>query len=1014
MVGANQSRLLIAILGAILYFAYGKIALIVTQGFAAMVWPAAGVALALLCLFGRNLWPFIALASFLVNVTSGVPLLACLPIAFGAALSAYLGAFFLTTAPEYSPKLDKLNVVYRLIIPVAISCTGLSALIGTLSLTFSGVIHITDFWMSLRAWWVGDAIGNLIVAPFLLLALSKGKFPKIERAQIFEGACLGVALVAANLFVFDDAFRPIKESNPGSYLVFPIVFWAALRFGMLGTTLASFLVATVTMIDLYRSTGTVLFDSSNENLFYLQILQSILAASGLIFAAIVAEKQQIAQALLASHDNLENKVRLRTKELRNSDQRFRLFAESLKDYALFMLDPRGHITTWNAGAHRMKGYTASEIIGQHFSKFYTGADKAAGKPAYELRVARSEGHVEDEGFRVRKDGSAFWANVVITAIYDEKGELLGFAKITRDLTERKRVDDELRAARDELEKRVEERTKELAASRDQLRVIFKGINDGISVVDETGKFIFANDAAAKICGFDSTEALMKLTIPTLNTHLQIRNEEGRLLKPGETPFWKAVDGSESTGVVMRIRLSSTGEDRWIMVNASPIADDGPRAKMIVIIFKDFTERKRMEDTLKYLDEANRVLTASLRVEETLTRLADLAIDGLGDWCSIDLLDRERDRLNSIAVRHKDQRKLALGVHLRKKFDLNDNRWSPTRDVVRTGKALLVEQVTTALLSRMAQSNEHLQIMQDLGFCSGIIVPLQSRDRVLGTISIFSAESGRRYTQQDLSLAEELGRRAGIAIDNALLYGEAQKAIQMRDEFLSVASHELKTPMTSLKLQAQIRKRTMQKRSSARGLDFERMIQLAEDDEHQVDRLTRLVDEMLDMSRLQAGRLKLDIQEFDFAKSVRDILNAYEPQIQSSECDVSFVSDEQIIGAWDPMRMEQLFTNLLTNALKYGRGKPAHIKLERHDGRVRLTVEDHGIGIAAEDQKRIFRQFERAENVQGISGLGLGLYICKQIVDAHGGSIQVSSQESRGSKFVVDLPVNARDFQGGLH
>jgi PAS domain S-box-containing protein len=161
---------------------------------------------------------------------------------------------------------------------------------------------------------------------------------------------------------------------------------------------------------------------------------------------------------------------------------FRLLVEQVKDYAIFLLDPAGYVVTWNAGAERLKGYRAAEIVGQHFSRFYPAEDVAAGKTDRELAIAIAEGRVEDEGWRLRKDGSRFWANVVITALHDESGKLRGFAKVTRDMSERRMAEEDLRQANDELERRVAQRTTELTAANSELRSADRHKNEFLAML----------------------------------------------------------------------------------------------------------------------------------------------------------------------------------------------------------------------------------------------------------------------------------------------------------------------------------------------------------------------------------------------------------------------------------------------------------------------------------------------------------------------------------------------------
>jgi len=188
----------------------------------------------------------------------------------------------------------------------------------------------------------------------------------------------------------------------------------------------------------------------------------------------------------------------RTQEsLRRSEERFRLLVEGVKDYAIFMLDPRGHITTWNEGARRIKGYEAEEIIGEHFSVFYTGEDVERAHPEEELRIATAEGQYEEEGIRVRKDGSTFWASVLITALRDEDGELRGFAKVTRDITARKEAEERERLLAQE------------RAARERTTDILESISDAFYTVDGEWRFTYVNNRAEELWGRPREELLGK-------------------------------------------------------------------------------------------------------------------------------------------------------------------------------------------------------------------------------------------------------------------------------------------------------------------------------------------------------------------------------------------------------------------------------------------------------------------------------------------------------------------------
>jgi signal transduction histidine kinase len=250
------------------------------------------------------------------------------------------------------------------------------------------------------------------------------------------------------------------------------------------------------------------------------------------------------------------------------------------------------------------------------------------------------------------------------------------------------------------------------------------------------------------------------------------------------------------------------------------------------------------------------------------------------------------------------------------------------------------------------------------------------------------------------------------MDNAFLYEAAQSAIRARDEFLSIASHELKTPLTSLKLQAQIRAREL-KKGELRAFTPEKLPQLIADDEKQINRLTRLVDDMLDVSRVQSGKLTFDPEPFDLNELVSDTLRRFSAQIDASKSKVSFQTGAPAVGNWDRFRIEQVFINLLTNALKYGAGNPIRIEISTEGELALLRVRDQGIGIQQQDQERIFGRFERAISASSISGLGLGLYISQKIIEGHQGKILVQSEPGMGSIFTIELPLASASTKGFL-
>lgn len=232
--------------------------------------------------------------------------------------------------------------------------------------------------------------------------------------------------------------------------------------------------------------------------------------------------------------------------------------------------------------------------------------------------------------------------------------------------------------------------------------------------------------------------------------------------------------------------------------------------------------------------------------------------------------------------------------------------------------------------------------------------------------------------------------------------ELEQAVRVREEFMSIAGHELKTPLTTLKLQIQVRKRNLEKGNDS-SFTTEKLAKMFDSDDKQVGRLTRLIDDMLDISRISSGKLSMNLEDFDLCSLIHDVIERHLELFKAAGNQIEIDSCESINGRWDKFRIEQVITNLLINAIRYGEGKPIKISIKTEQGRAVVVIEDKGIGIEKEDLKRIFQRFERATETE-VSGLGLGLYIVSQIIEAHKGFINVESHPGKGSVFTIDLPL----------
>jgi signal transduction histidine kinase len=432
--------------------------------------------------------------------------------------------------------------------------------------------------------------------------------------------------------------------------------------------------------------------------------------------------------------------------------------------------------------------------------------------------------------------------------------------------------------------------------------------------------------------------------------------------------------------------------------------------------RDMAERRKAEEALSHNEEVLRLLTEaavqlsrSLAVQETLETVARLAVPALADWCAIDLhADGPGSPLERVLVYHPDKPELAAEL---RQHPVDLAVASALEDALRTGQPFHLTHIPPENVSeerfRGTPHQRHLELARALGLRSLLCVPLKARDKSLGTVSLFMGDSGREYSEKQRAPAVELVNRAALALDNARLYEAAQRAIRLRDEFLGIASHELRTPLTSLKLQTQILQRSLA-RHGLKNLPEEMLQKALAIFHRQLGSLAGLIEDLLDVSRIANGRLFIEPAPTAVLELVLEVVERFREQFHDAGS--AFTTDlllpPDLMARWDRLRIEQVLTNLLSNALKYGGGTPVHVSARQAGERVEFSVRDEGRGIPPEHHARIFQRFERAVAGSGISGLGLGLYIVREIVSAHGGDIHVRSAPGQGATFTVSLPLQA--------
>ncbi len=530
--------------------------------------------------------------------------------------------------------------------------------------------------------------------------------------------------------------------------------------------------------------------------------------------------------------------------------------------------------------------------------------------------------------------------------------------------------------------------------RDLAQVVIDTVGALVVALDREGRILRWNRACEQATGYPREEMIGR---PVWD-----------LLVPGEgdgvREVFTRLAAKEYPSQYENHWVTRSGELRLIAWSNSVLLDDAGEVRTVVGTGLDITDRTRAEDALRRqarrleaLAEASRVFASGLDYKTTLDTVARRLTELIGDGALIRVVSPDGEWLLPVAVYHPEPEREALR---RRMLAAAPQRTTEglTAKVLASGETLRIPHLTVETV--------HLEMKQEYwpyleGVTSLMIAPLKQRRQVFGHITLMRDARGATYTRDDEALLEDLAHRAAQAIENARLYGEAQAAVAARDEFLSIASHELRTPLTALRLALENMRRVSTREAIERlpPQYVERVLATAE---RQGQRLEKLVAALLDVSRIQMGRLDLDLEQVDLGAAVAEAAAHLEDEASQAGSEIR-IQGTPAGGLWDRLRVSQVVTNLLSNAVKYGAGKPVDVEFGPRDGGARLAVRDRGIGIDPADQVQIFERFERAVSSRNYGGLGLGLYIAKRLVEAHGGTIRVESRPGEGSTFVVDLP-----------
>jgi PAS domain S-box-containing protein len=563
----------------------------------------------------------------------------------------------------------------------------------------------------------------------------------------------------------------------------------------------------------------------------------------------LAFAEELARRVATALDNsrLHREAQAVLGALRESESRFRAVLDQVQDYAIFVLDAAGRVASWSAGARLLKGWGPEEIVGQSFESLFPPEDVARGAPGAELERAAREGHVEEEGWRVRKDGSRFLASVAITALRDEGGGLLGFVKVTRDVT----------------------------------------------------------------------------------------------------------------------------------------------------------AQRRTEQNREFLAQATHELASASALDPVaaLGRLARLAVPRLADLCGVDLADESGSAGEFVASASVDAAKEHALLESRRRFPIGPGTSSVVVESLRRGEPVFFPDVGERELAAIARSPEHLELVRAVRVRSLMAVPLRSRDVAYAALTFAMTEPGRRFDRVDLDVAVELAHRAELAIDNARLFAEMQRAVRVREDVLAVVSHDLKTPLHTIHLAAS---------SMLLALDRGRDPSSLRPPLETIQRGTRsahlLLNDLLDMASIRAGRLAIRLAREDAQRLIAEAVQAHEPLAREKGISLAGRGEADTALRCDRNRVLQALSNVIANAIKFcGSGDRIELAADAAERFATFTVADSGPGIAEDALPRVFDAYwSGAKDPR--HGTGLGLFISKGIVEAHGGRIWIESRVGEGTKVRFTIPL----------
>lgn len=549
--------------------------------------------------------------------------------------------------------------------------------------------------------------------------------------------------------------------------------------------------------------------------------------------------------------------------------------------------------------------------------------------------------------------------------------LVGLGGVVMDVTDQKRTADE----KARLAAQVDD-------DRRWVQAILENVPVGVIVAEqESNRILFSNTRASLLLG----------SSPARIGEADVRDLDGKWLSSAERPLGRALCGESVIAEHVTVPRGPDG-GRTLRVHAEPIRESSGRHAAIASL-DDVTEIRRAAELQRFLAEASKTLAETLEYDTALEAIARFAVPTMADWCIVDTVEGRACGHEPLVIAHVDPAMVERVRELRRLYPPDANGPRGVSAVLRSGKPELYPSISDEFLAQAAHDERHLALARELGLRSAMIVPLVARGAILGTVTF--ASSTRSFDENDLAAAEDFAWRAALGLDNARLMHGMRDAVRLREEVLAVVSHDLRNALNTVNVAASLLAQKAADPSVSRSIGT--IMRSA-------NRMTHLIASLLDVASIQAGRLRIEKAPHDLAALVRETIEDAEPLATDRKLTLAWNgTPDSVDVSFDRERIAQVLSNLLGNAIKFAHSNSVvTVCVEPVDREVRVSVADRGPGISPDELTHLFQPYwSAARHLK--KGTGLGLYIAKSIVHAHGGRIWAESREGVGTTFHFTLP-----------